>query len=66
MRAKEFGMSSSRRQVATYFFFVFLFSSVFYLLILRAKSLERVDGRTPRCVAIKPTGGATLRRGWTT
>jgi len=38
MRAKEFGMPSSRRQVATYLFFVFLFSSVFYFLILRAKS----------------------------
>lgn len=31
-------MPSSRRQVATYLFFVFLFSSVFYFLILRAKS----------------------------
>ena len=33
-------MSSSRRQVATYVFFVFLFTSVFYFLILRAKMLS--------------------------
>jgi len=44
MRAKEFGMSPSRRQVATYFFFVFLFSSVFYLLIIRAKTLGAGGG----------------------
>ena len=37
-------MSSSRRQVATYVFFVFLFTSVFYFLILRAKALSAGGG----------------------
>jgi uncharacterized protein len=33
-------MASSRRQVLTYLFFVFLFSSLFYFLIIRAKQLS--------------------------
>ena len=37
-------MSSSRRQVATYLFFVFAFTSVFYFLILRAKTLAAGGG----------------------
>ena len=37
-------MSSSRRQVATYVFFVFLFTSVFYFLILCAKTLAAGGG----------------------
>lgn len=37
-------MPSSRRQVATYLFFVFLFTSVFYFLILRAKTLGAGGG----------------------
>lgn len=32
-------MSSSRRQIATYLFFVFAFSSIFYFLIIHAKQL---------------------------
>lgn len=37
-------MSPSRRQIATYLFFVFLFTSVFYFLILRAKTLGAGGG----------------------
>ena len=35
---------SSRRQVMTYVFFVFLFSSVFYLLVIHAKHLAAGAG----------------------
>jgi len=44
MFAKGAGMASSRRQVLTYLFFVFLFSSVAYFLIIRAKHLEAGGG----------------------
>src|SRR5436305_3497242 len=37
-------MTSSRRQVLTYLFFVFLFSSCFYFLIIRAKQLGAGGG----------------------
>lgn len=37
-------MASSRRQVLTYLFFVFLFSSLFYFLIIRAKQLSAGGG----------------------
>ncbi len=37
-------MTSSRRQVATYLFFVLIFSCVFYFLIIRAKALDAGNG----------------------
>jgi hypothetical protein len=37
-------MATSRRQVLTYLFFVFLFSSLFYFLIIRAKQLSAGGG----------------------
>jgi membrane protease YdiL (CAAX protease family) len=37
-------MASSRRQVVTYLFFVFLFTSLFYFLIIRAKQLGAGGG----------------------
>ena len=37
-------MAASRRQVLTYLFFVFLFSSVFYFLIIRARQLGAGGG----------------------
>jgi CAAX protease family protein len=44
MFAKGAEMASSRRQVLTYLFFVFLLSSVFYFLIIRAKHLGAGGG----------------------
>jgi uncharacterized protein len=43
-RSKERKMASSRRQVLTYLFCVFLFSSFFYFLIIRAKHLGAGGG----------------------